>query len=135
MLRRRGSEGGATLLGRHGETVMSTTKFLYLYRSPANARSKPPSPEEIQAMFAAWTTWKNKFNQEIIDVGDGLKGGGAVYKAGVVTDGPFIEAKEIMGGYSIVQAASLARAVEIAKECPMNGIPGASIEIRELAGY
>jgi hypothetical protein len=40
-----------------------------------------------------------------------------------------------MGGYSIVQVASLARAVEIAKECPMNHVPGASIEIRELAGF
>jgi hypothetical protein len=114
---------------------MSTTKFLYLYRTPAGSPSKPPSPEQMQAMFAAWTAWKTKFNQEIIDVGDGLKGGGAVFKQGVVTDGPFIEAKEVMGGYSIVQTASLARAVEIAKECPMNGAPGASIEIRELAGF
>jgi hypothetical protein len=114
---------------------MSTTKFLYLYRTPAEPRAKPPSPEEMQAMFAAWTAWKTKFNQEIIDVGDGLEPGGAVYKKGVVTDGPFIEAKEIMGGFSIVQTVSLARAVEIAKECPINGAPGASIEIRELAGY
>jgi hypothetical protein len=114
---------------------MSNTKFLFLYRSPAKASPKPPSAEEIQAMFDAWTVWKNEFNQEIVDTGDGLKHGGAVYKGGVVTDGPFIEAKEIMGGYSIIQAASLARAVEIAKACPMNGVPGASIEIRELAGY
>jgi len=114
---------------------MSTTKFLYLYRSPATPRSKPPSPEEMQAMFSAWTAWKKKFDQEIIDMGDGLKAGGAVFKGGVVTDGPFIEAKEIMGGYSIVKTASLARAVEIAKACPMNDVPGASIEIRELAGY
>jgi hypothetical protein len=114
---------------------MSTTKFLYLYRSPASAPSKPPSPEEMQAMFASWTAWKTKFNQEIIDIGDGLKPGGAIYKSGTVTDGPFIEAKEVMGGYSIVQTASLARAVEIAKECPMNHVPGASIEIRELAGF
>ena len=47
---------------------MSTTKFLYLYRSPANAPSKPPSPEELQAIFAAWTNWKNQFNDEIIDM-------------------------------------------------------------------
>lgn len=113
---------------------MSTTKFLYLYRNPVSAPSKPPSPEELQAQYAAWIAWKAKFDQEIIDVGDGLKPGGAVYKNGVVTDGPFIEAKEIMGGYSIVQAASLARAVEIAQECPIDPARY-SIEIRELAGF
>jgi hypothetical protein len=114
--------------------TMSTTKFLYLYRT-SSAVSKPPSPEDMQAMFAAWKAWKTKFNQEIIDIGDGLKPGGAVYKQGVVTDGPYIEAKEIMGGYSMVAATSLARAVEIAKECPINRLPDASIEIRELRGY
>jgi hypothetical protein len=113
---------------------MSTTKFLFLYRKPASGEP-PRSPEQLQAMYATWMAWKTKFNQEIIDLGDGLKPGGAVYKSGVLTDGPFIEAKEIMGGYSIVQASSLARAAEIAKECPMNHNPGASIEIRELAGY
>ena len=115
---------------------MATTKFLYLYRTPASATpSKPPSPEEMQAMFAAWNAWKSKFDKEIIDVGDGLKPGGALYKAGSVTDGPFVEAKEVMAGYSIVQTASLARAVEIAKECPINDLPGASVEVRELAGF
>ena len=86
-------------------------------------------------MFASWTAWKTKYNQEIIDIGDALKPGGAVFKGGVVTDGPFIESKEIMAGYSIVQTSSLARAVEISKDCPMNHIPGASIEVRELAGF
>lgn len=114
---------------------MSTTKFLYLYRTPSGAPKEAPSPEQMQEMFAQWNAWKEKFSKEIIDVGDGLKPGGAVFKAGSVTDGPFIEAKEVMGGFSIVQTSSLARALEIAKECPMNYLPGASIEIREMAGF
>lgn len=91
----------------------------------------------MQTTFAAWGAWKTKFDKEILDVGDGLKetGPSAIVKSDAVTDGPFIEAKEVLGGYSIVSTASLARAVEIAKECPMNLLPGASIEIRELAGY
>jgi hypothetical protein len=119
---------------------MSTTKpmkFLFLYRSPAAGPAWAPSPEEMQAMFKQWTDWKAKFNSEIVDMGDGLKpdGASAVYRAGAVTDGPYIEAKEVMGGYTIVAAKSLARAIEIAKDCPMNHRPGASIEIRELAQY
>jgi hypothetical protein len=114
---------------------MAKTKFLFLYRNPPNPSAKPPSPEEMQAMFAQWNAWKAKFNDEIIDVGDGLKPSGVVFKAGAVSDGPFIEAKEVLGGYSIVATASVARAIEIAKECPFNYVPGASVEIREMMGF
>ena len=122
---------------------MSTTKFLFLYRAPAEApqtamaRGYKPSPEEMQAMYTAWSAWKAKFAEEIIDTGDGLKQGGAaaVCKAGAVTDGPFVEGKEVMGGYTFVRASSLERAIEIARECPITQQPGASVEIRELASY
>lgn len=40
-----------------------------------------------------------------------------------------------MGGYSIIQAASYDEAAGVAKECPISYVPGASIEIREMAGY
>jgi hypothetical protein len=113
---------------------MANTKFLFLYRMPPDARTKPPSPEEMQAMFARWTAWKAKFGDEVVDVGDGLKPSGAVLKAGAVSDGPFIEAKEVIAGYSIVATASIARAIEVAKECPVN-LMGASIEIREMMGF
>ncbi|HET9959819.1 MAG TPA: YciI family protein [Polyangiaceae bacterium] len=116
---------------------MSSPKFLFLYRTPVDAPRWSPSPEEMQAAFAQWQAWRAKFNEEIVDTGDGLKptAPAAVYKAGTVTDGPFIEAKEVMAGYSIISAKSLERAIEIARECPVNRQPGASIEIRELAQY
>ncbi|HEY0714110.1 MAG TPA: hypothetical protein VGF45_15625, partial [Polyangia bacterium] len=60
---------------------MNKTKFLFLYRTPPNPNAKPPSPEEMQAMFAQWNAWKAKFGDEITDVGDGLKPGGVVLKA------------------------------------------------------
>ena len=52
---------------------------------------------------------------------------------GVVTDGPFMEAKELLGGYSIIKADSYEQALAIAKECPAHQ-DGSSIEVRELAG-
>jgi hypothetical protein len=107
------------------------TKFLYLYRFPAGASPKAASPEEMQAQYAAWTAWRAKFEKEVIP-GEGLKAGGAVVRAGKVTDGPFIEAKEVMGSYAFVETISLAHAIEIAQECPINSMPGASVEIREL---
>ena len=109
------------------------TKFLFLFRFPGAVPAKPSSPEEMQAQYAAWSAWKAKFEKEITP-GMGLKSGGAVVKGGVVTDGPFIEAKEVLGSYSFVETSSVERAIEIAKECPINTVPGASVEIREL-GY
>jgi len=116
---------------------MSTTntKFLFLYRFPAAAKQEPAaSPEDMQAQYAAWSAWKAKFEKEVIP-GQGLKAGGAVVKGGNVTDGPFIEAKEVMGSYAFVETDSLERAIQIAKECPINSVPGASVEIRELGWY
>lgn len=110
------------------------TKFLFLYRFPAGAPPRPASPEQMQAQYAAWAAWRAKFEQEIIP-GEGLKPGGAVVRGGNVTDGPFIEAKEVMGSYAFIHTSSLERAIEIAKECPINGMPGASVEIRELGYY
>lgn len=114
----------------------SNPKFLLAYRHPAAAADHPPSPAELQQMLAQWTQWKQRFQNEIVDLGDGLKPDGKLVRAeGVTTDGPFVEAKEVLGGYSIVQAASLARAAEIARSCPVLLIPGANVEVRELAGY
>jgi hypothetical protein len=99
---------------------MSATKskFLFLYRFPQGGSPKPPSPDEMQAQYAAWNAWKAKFEKEVTP-GEGLKpGSAAVVKAGNVTDGPFIEAKEVLGSYCFVETSSLAKAIEIAKECP-----------------
>lgn len=114
---------------------MSQQKYLLLYRDRAEAFGYQPTPEEMQAQFAQWNAWKERFTEEVLDFGDGLLPTGKVIKGDAVTDGPFIEAKEMMGGYSIIQAASWERAVEVAKACPILLEATASIEIRPLAGY
>ena len=112
---------------------MSTTKtkFLFLYRFPAGGPAQAASPEQMQAQYAAWAAWRARFEKEVIP-GEGLKAGGTVVRGGNVTDGPYIEAKEVMGSYAFVETSSLERAIEIAKDCPINSVPGASVEIREL---
>ena len=115
---------------------MSTTqKFLCLVRFPAsNWPAKPTSPEEMQAQYTAWKAWMARFEKELIP-GDGLKPGGGVIRGGKVTDGPYIEAKEVLASYTLVQATSLAQAIEIMKASPIGMDPNASIEVRELGGY
>jgi hypothetical protein len=105
-------------------------KFLLIYRESTDSRAKP-SPEEMQALAAAWGTWMQKFSSAIV-TGDGLKRTGRVVKAGLVTDGPYIEAKEIIASFTIIQADDYDAAVAIVRECPPG--PGHVIEIREMMG-
>ena len=86
----------------------------------------------MQEMYAAFEVWRKKFAAEIVDMGGRLKGGGKVVRASGVTDGPFAEAKELVGGFMIVAAESFERAVQVAREMP-GMTPEASIEIREIA--
>ena len=60
--------------------------------------------------------------------------GGKVVTTSGATDGPFVEAKEIVGGYMLVSAESFDRALEVARESPALMMPGSSVEIREIAG-
>jgi hypothetical protein len=106
-------------------------KFLFIYRESTESRAKP-SPEEMQALRAAWGTWMQKFSSAMLPgAGDGLKHTGRVLKAGLVTDGPYVETKEIIVSFGVIQADNYDAAVAIARACP----PGHTIEIRELAGY
>jgi hypothetical protein len=49
-----------------------------------------------------------------------------------VTDGPFLEAKEFMGGFYLIDVENEARAVELAKQIPDASIPGLALEIRPV---
>ena len=113
---------------------MSKKKFLCVHRSPPGGPRSKPSPEEMQAAMAKWQAWKTQFDAELLDMGAKLQPGGAIYRGGTVTDGPFIEGKEILGGFMILETTSLERAVEIVKAMPMQ-VADASIEIREMASF
>jgi hypothetical protein len=107
-------------------------KFLLIFRESKENPVKP-SAEEMQALQQAWYAWMQKYSSAIVG-GDGLKPRGRLIKAGIVTDGPYVEAKEVIASFSMIQADNLDAAVAIARECPYcEGHP--AIEIRELAGY
>ena len=50
----------------------------------------------------------------------------------VITDGPFAEGAELVGGYLIVSAKSLDEATEISTGCPIFEYKGSTVEIREI---
>jgi hypothetical protein len=93
-----------------------------------------PTEQELAAMTS--------YNEELVKAGIMLDGAGlkptsagakVVFEPGgtCVVDGPFTEAKEIIGGYWIWQVSSLEEAVEWARRCPI-GTPGRGqfLEIR-----
>jgi len=111
--------------------------YMFLFRS--SAAMPDPSPEEMQAVFGQWMTWietMKKKGQYL--AGDPLEDSpGKVLRGprgGKVTDGPFAEAKEIVGGYMLIKAASFAEAVKIAKGAPSYNY-GGCVEVRQLMPF
>jgi hypothetical protein len=125
-------QAGPVLVDETKETLMPTQKYLLIQRS-APGKKEPPSPAQMQEMYAVFSAWKEKFKANIVDMGGKLKPGGKIASAAGVTDGPFIEAKEIIGGYMVVEAESYEQVLQIAKEGPGMVMPGSSVEIREIA--
>jgi hypothetical protein len=111
---------------------MPTQKYLVFLRSIPQ-QQEPFSPPQMQEMQAAFNSWRDKFKANIVDLGGRLKPGGRILSQSGVTDGPFAEAKEVVGGYMVVAAENYDRALEVARECPGVVRPGASVEIREIA--
>jgi hypothetical protein len=109
-----------------------TQKYLVFLRS-VPGKQEPPSPAQMQGMYAAFNAWKDKFKANIVDLGGKLKPGGRVLTASGITDGPFAEAKEVVGGYMVVAAENYDGALKVARECPGVVRPGSSVEIREIA--
>ena len=94
------------------------------------------SPEEMQQVFEQWMAWFNRLTEQGKAVGGNpLQPSGKVVsgKNGrTVTDGPFAESKEAIGGYFLLKVKSADEAVAIARECP--GLPfGVRVEVRPLA--
>lgn len=105
---------------------------MFIFRGGGNPTKI--SPEEMQASMQSWFTWINDLKAKDLYVsGEPLIPGGKMVKGSdaVVTDGPFAESKEIIGGFFIVKAGSLEEATEMAKsspDLPRNG----SVEVREV---
>ncbi len=109
---------------------MPKKQYLCIQRSQTG-QCEQPSPAQMEQMFAKFNAWKEKFKDNIVDMG-GKLGEGSVVTSQGPTDGPFVEAKEIAGGFMIVEAESLEKAIEVAQESPGVAMSGSSIEVREI---
>lgn len=106
----------------------------YMLLFVGNAWHKGLSPEEMQSVSDRWMAWFKGLMQEGKAVaGHPLEHSGKVVsgKNGSVTDGPFAESKEAIGGYFLLDVETVDEAVAIAQQCP--GLPyGAKVEVRPV---
>jgi hypothetical protein len=107
-------------------------EFALVFRQPGSAFRKR-EPEEMDALQKKWDAWAGGIAAEgKYETSVRLGVGGNVLKpGGVITDGPFVEIREILGGVMIVHAESLEEATTLAHGCPALD-SGGSIEIRPL---
>ena len=113
-----------------------TNKNSYMLIFRGNEWHKGMSPEEMQRISDEWMAWfKRLMDQGKAVAGNPLEPRGKIVsgKGGSITDGPFAESKEAVGGYFLLKVAGMDEAIAIAKQCP--GLPyGAKIEVRPVAG-
>jgi len=87
----------------------------------------------MEAMYAKFNAWRAKFQENIVDMGGKLDDGGKILTSEGAMDGPFVEAKEVVGGFMILASKNVEEAAEIARQCPGVVMPGSSLEIREIS--
>ncbi|MGC4094059.1 MAG: YciI family protein [Polyangiaceae bacterium] len=111
------------------------SKFMYLFRRSSDS-FKAASPEEMERLMKAWMTWLDTLRRDghLVQTGERLEGDGKVVRGRekTVTDGPFVESKDTIGGYLLVHARDLEQATELAKGCPLLLALDGSVEVRQV---
>ncbi len=114
----------------------SSASYLLLIRDAPPAVYDAMSDEERLQGMRRWNEWVEGMQRSgRLDRADPLESAGRVVggaRADHVMDGPFAEAKEMVGGYFLVRAADLDEATAMARACPSLKY-GMSIEIRPIA--
>ncbi len=111
-------------------------EFVLLYRNTQEAhRETMQSPEKAQQSMTRWRAWFKDMTDkgQLKSIGQPLERTGKVVegKKRTVTDGPYAEAKDVIGGYSLIEAKDLEQAAQIASACPILEI-GGSVEVRPV---
>jgi hypothetical protein len=110
------------------------SEFTYLFRG----RETAASPEQMQKTMEKWVAWFKELGAKghIKDPGHPLEHTGKVVKGKqkIVNDGPYAEAKDVVGGYTVIEAADILQAVELSKGCPILEV-GGSVEVRPIQQF
>jgi hypothetical protein len=105
-------------------------KFMLIFHGGINQNA---SPQEIQDNLGKWMQWIEKLHRESRYVSGEplLPGGKLVTGKTAVTDGPYTEGKEVVGGYFIINAANMEEAVEECQHYP-DFEHGGQVQVRQV---
>lgn len=117
-------------------------KYVLMYTNRPDLDAAVPDERQAE-VYQAIFGWFEKHGAVMVDGGAELQGPetAASVKSGtdggapVVVDGPFSEAKENVGGFSIIDVPNLDAAIAIVKEWPSLGLPGVAVEIRPIVDH
>src|SRR5579859_4023484 len=102
-------------------TPSGQSQFMLLLHQP-HGGGPGPTPEELQHIMGRFNEWMSGLRAKGLVIGtNGLDTAGAVLRGprgASMTDGPYSETKEIVGGYLMISADSLSHAIELARDCP-----------------
>ena len=117
-------------------TMATKSPYLLIFRDPSPDIYESLSPEQRQQLMQQWNAWYDNLAREgKVEHGHPLEPGGRVVagrRGERVTDGPFAEATEAIGGYFFLLVKDLDEATQIAQQCP--SLPyGMKVEVRPVA--
>ncbi len=105
--------------------------YVFLYRG----YERPSQLQAQQQTTQKWMTWLKELGEQghVMNLGNPLEATGKVVqgKQKAITDGPFAEAKDLVGGYTLIQANDLNQAAELSKGCPIFDY-GGYVEVRPV---
>ena len=110
-------------------------EYMLIYKGGDKNEMDDVTEEQMGAIMQKWGAWMEKLQKagQLVSGGAPLDmEGKTLDEAGVVTDISTVEMKELVSGYSIIAAADIDAAIEIAKDCPIFTFPGKTIEVREV---
>jgi len=107
-------------------------EYMMIFRNEYNPEFNP-SPEQMQANIKQWQDWIGGIAAQKKFVETNRLGfqGKTLHADKTITDGPYAEVKEIIGGYIIITSDDLASALALAEGCPILNI-GGSVEVRDI---
>jgi hypothetical protein len=109
-------------------------EYMFLFRG-GDTKMAQQSPDQWQAHMQKWMVWMGNLQQQGKLIGAqplSTSGKQVTGKKKVLSDGPFMEGKEMVGGYLMCKAGNYDDAVNIANGCPILEFDDGIVEVREI---